>query len=144
MRALAAVGLWLMMVLSAGCSDTTGGAATGVDMNRYRVFHIVQLKDGEVSAELQYALRERGFSVSAGTVASAPPDTDVKVMFDDEWRWDMRMFLMRVKMQMYDARTGTQLAASKASQVSMGAKPPKVLVGRMMDKIFGARPKGGG
>jgi len=130
--------LVMCAALGSGCShQISGGPEAGVDMNRYHSFYVVSEKsDADVAKALQADLSARGLSVSGGPDSSAAA-ADCKVIYHDKWMWDMTMYLLEVKLEMVDPRSGAMLASGRCYRTSMARKAPEVMVKEITDRIFG-------
>ena len=124
-----------------GCSQKlSGGPEAGVDIARYRVYHVVQNEKADVATALQQDLYARGNTVTYGPEANTPPAAEAKVMYHDKWMWDMTMYLIEVKIEMVDARSGALLASGRSYRTSLARKPVDVMVKEVMDRIFNTTP----
>jgi len=132
--------LLLFAALGSGCShQISGGPEAGVDMNRYHSFYVVSEKnDADVAKALRTDLSARGLSVSSGPdSATLPAAADCKVIYHDKWMWDVTMYLLEVKLEMVDPRSGAMLASGRCYRTSMARKAPEVMVKEITDRIFG-------
>ena len=131
-----------MAAAGGGCShQITGGPESGVDMGRYQSFYVVSEKaDSDVAAALVKDLSTRGLSVTRGPDSSASSSpSDCKVVFHDKWMWDMTMYLLELKLEMVDARSGALLASGRCYRTSVVRKSPEVMVKEITDLIFGTK-----
>ena len=82
----------------------------------FRVIH--QPKDGRnLDHAIASVLRRRGLDVA--TDASA--QTDYVVSYIDRWYWDMRMYLIDLRIDVRDARTNQLVASARSYQSSLAA-----------------------
>ena len=130
--------LLILCGISAGCShQISGGPESGVDMKRYRTYYIATDEPGDATKAIEADLRARGLSVSAGPASTVPPAADCKVLVKDKWMWDITMYLLEVKLEMVDGRTGAMLASGRCYRTSVVRKPADVMVKEITDRIFG-------
>ena len=138
---LAALLLAFTLIGSTGCShQISGGPESGVEMSRYRSYYIVQTEKGDVATAIEKQLAARGFSVTTGPDSSAPVAADCKVISRDKWVWDMTMYLLEVKIEMVDARTGSMVASGRCYRTSMARKSPEEMVKEVLDRIYPPAP----
>jgi hypothetical protein len=141
-RPIACVALLLVFVIAGGCSHQIQAAPeAGVDIGRFTTYHVVAPEPGEVVTAIKNDLTGRGFSVTTGPESATPSNAQCKVIAHDKWMWDITMYLLEVKMEMVDARTGALLASGRCYRTSTVRKSPKVMVKEITDKIYGTDPK---
>lgn len=63
------------------------------------------------------SLRARGLDASA----DATDPTDYLVSYVDRWQWDMRMYLIDLRIDIRDAKTNVLLATGRSYQTSLAA-----------------------
>ena len=140
-RAMRVAGMICASLMIGGCSGkVSGGPESGADVGRYRSFHVVTAEKSDVANAIEKELTSRGFTASKGSASSAPPGAEAKVLFDDKWVWDMTMYLLEVKIDVVDARTGALVGSGRSHRTSMARKSAPYMVKEVMDKIFGPAP----
>jgi hypothetical protein len=93
-------------------------AARYEDLTKLKIYYVTPEKPSEKANErhqktleaVEDALRGRGYTVASGSASAMPADTQCKVLVNDHWFWDMGWYLLRLDLQMLDARNGTLLA----------------------------------
>ena len=136
-RLFAAAALLVVFLLSTGCSHQINAAVEpGVDMSRVRSYYVVRPEASDVVTAIENDLKGRGFAVTTGPESSTPATADCKVIAHDKWMWDITMYLLEVKIDMVDARTGALLALGRCYRTSTVRKSPKLMVKEITDKIF--------
>jgi hypothetical protein len=137
--------LCLAVVFASGCSTSQHVRSTRMSPHA-RIETVAQApQDGnspEMNGYLVDALRDEGLSVRAplhsGTRTA--PDVDAIVSYVDVWRWDVKMYMKSLSVQIYDARTGDLLVTGEWSDSTMhGFRNPKDamrgVVAEMMTKL---------
>lgn len=82
----------------------------------FRVVH--QPKDErDLDQAIATALGRRGLKVVTGPSAEA----DFLVTYVDRWYWDMRMYLIDLRIDIRDAKTNQLLASARSYQTSLSA-----------------------
>jgi hypothetical protein len=122
----------VLLLFASGCSHQISGALEpGVQINSGKPFYVVnhQANSG-VATAIQSELRSRGFIVTAGPEASMPSDTTYEVYYDNRWAWDMTMYLLEVKINIVNARTGKMLAYGRCYRETLVRKPQEEMVSR--------------
>ena len=147
-QGLALQGLVLASVLLAGCSTSQQ-----VQLSK-RSYHppvtsVAQSpQDGnspEMTAHLVEALRDAGLTVKAplspGTRTA--PDVDAIVSYVDVWRWDVKMYMKSLSVQLFDAKTGDLLVTGQWQDSSMhgfrdAREAMRGVVAEMVETLRGA------
>lgn len=65
-----------------------------------------------VEASVQKELFRRGFIVTVGAAAAVPTNVDLVVRYNEDWTWDLTMYLRRAGVMFYDGRTGALIGAA--------------------------------
>ncbi len=66
-------------------------------------------------------IRARGFQVTSGTSAHLPPSANFLVTYIDRWNWDMRTYLLEIKIEVRNVKTGSIVGSSRLYQDSLAA-----------------------
>src|SRR5690242_15646118 len=115
-----------------GCaSQQSGKLEQGVDSARLRSFHVVTAGDrkGDVTNAIHKELERRGFTVTEGSEKDpTAASVDVLVMSTDKWMWDMSMYLIEVKIDLVDPRSGALLGSGRSYRTSLARKSPDYMV----------------
>ncbi|HEV7489102.1 MAG TPA: hypothetical protein VGQ65_25810 [Thermoanaerobaculia bacterium] len=69
-------------------------------------------KSSDVDAAIQRELFRRGITVAAGPEGKQPETSEAIVKYNDDWGWDMAMYLKTLDLQIYDAKSGSLLASA--------------------------------
>ena len=117
--------MWLAAVCLLACTACPSlSSLDGFPMPRetresgksFRVVH--QPKDERnLDQDIAAALRRRGLKVE--TDASA--ETDYVVSYVDRWYWDMRVYLIDLRIDIRDAKTNQLVASARSYQSSLSA-----------------------
>jgi len=105
-----------MIVLAAlGCSTSQDVVVNPSSVGH--PFHSAYLvahgdKSSDVDAAIQRELFRRGVTVAAGPEGKQPETSEVIVKYNDDWGWDMAMYLKTLDLQIYDAKSGSLLASA--------------------------------
>jgi len=125
------------LVLS-GCSTSSRvvvnpGSALVIN-TAYVVLHGGNSED--VDAHVQRELMAHGITVKAGPEL-ADPGTDIIVRYNDNWRWDMTMYLSSLDIQIYDANSGTLMGSGSWKNSALhGYHSAEKVTRKVMEEIF--------
>lgn len=131
----------LFLVSLSACVNTVQGSRGLVDSDRSGLWYVVRhAKDGRnLAGTIAATLHERGLAAASG-YAEDQPDTATKtVHYTDNWRWDMRMYLMKLRVEARDPGTGRILAWGESHQSSLAAtgKTHEDVVDRAVGALLG-------
>lgn len=125
-----ALKIWLAMFLVilgagslSGCAvaSHSGQLSIPPEVAATGVFYVEQSKtdsrnlDAIISARMQ----ARGLTAQSGPVA--PPNVNYVVTYQDKWAWDMRMYLLDMRIELRDAKDRSILGFGDSFQTSLSA-----------------------
>jgi hypothetical protein len=126
-------------LLLAGCSTRTqvNHAARPDQMHHIFVEHL--LSDGHNIDELiARELRSLGYDASAGPLTMMPEGTQAIVAYQTSWAFDFTTYLIELDVALRDAKTGEEIAVSRAFRPSVTGNDPSAMIRRVIDPIFQA------
>ncbi len=133
--------LGIMVLFTAGCHTVTPAAV--VDSQKLtgkKQIYVVQStrKDRGFQKEIERNLSGRGFAVTSGPRAQLGDRSDLYLVYEDKWSWDMVMYPSQVKIAIYDAKTHALLGSDefKNSFFHTFADPPEI-TDELLGRIFG-------
>jgi hypothetical protein len=110
--------------VSVGCATAPlGGSMPGVDLRRFQPIHVVhQPEDARgIDRVLAAALRQHGFEVTHGPASGRPAGTRAVLEYEDRWKFDMRMYLIYLRLDVRRVGTDVLLATAQSYQASLEA-----------------------
>jgi hypothetical protein len=115
------VALLLVLSLAAACSNTSGQPLPAT--NGSAVFFVERHPKDERDLALLIAdaLREHGLNATSGSPSERPDQLDFLVTYEDRWQWDMRMYLIRLRINVRDPETQEILGYGESYQDSLSA-----------------------
>ena len=95
--------------------------------------------DRNLAAVIEASFRHRGFSVITVAAGKCDPSLPLRVAYVDSFSWDMRVFLSRLTVEVFDGRSGESLAIGEAFQDSLAAMGDSYqdVVDRAMGALLG-------
>ena len=142
------VGVITVAIVLSGCAATRDVIQHGsISAGTYRTAALVP-KEGnspEVDGYIMDALAGHGISMlmpkSPGTTKAE--DVDLLVSYSDVWRWDLTTYLKSLRIDLFDARTGTLLVSGSWKNsffhgFQRGKDEAKELLDDMIPRIRGA------
>lgn len=119
----AIVGLWVLLGSIACATAPLGGTMPGVDLRLHQPIHVVhQPNDGRgIDRILADALRQHGFEATAGPASERPAGARAVLEYEDRWNFDMRMYLIYLRLDVRTVDTGVLLATAQSYQGSLEA-----------------------
>ena len=87
-------------------------------------------------------IRVRGFQVTSGASAKHPASANFIVTYVDRWGWDMRTYLLEIKIEVRDTKTDLIVGSSRLYQDSLAAmgKSYEEIVREATKLIFDTSP----
>jgi tetratricopeptide (TPR) repeat protein len=77
-----------------------------------------------------------GYVASTGEVSSVPPNIDAIVTYQDRWRWDMIMYMLRLNIQLRNPDDKAVWAAGHVYKPSLQRATPQAMVEEVLKSIF--------
>jgi hypothetical protein len=135
----------MLVLFTAGCHTVT--PATVVDRQKLtgkKQIYVVQStgKDRGFRKEIERNLAGRGFIITSGPMERLGEQSELYLVYEDRWSWDMVMYPSRVKIAIYDTKTHALLGSDefKNSAFHTFADPPEI-TDELLGRIFG-EPEG--
>jgi hypothetical protein len=134
----------LLVLVVAACASTAGKPMT-VEARPGDATWFVERhpQDGrDLASIIAGALRSRGVDAYSGTPEQRPEGVDILVTYQDRWMWDMRMYLLDLRIDVQDANSHALIAFGQSYQDSLAAlgKNQLDIVNRALDEIL-PRPR---
>jgi hypothetical protein len=84
------------------------------------------------------ALLRDGLTMTEGeNDPESKANIDIIVKYDDTWRWDLAMYLLKLDVQIYDAKTGALVADSTWQNSPAHTWPDvKIVVAQLLQQTF--------
>ena len=132
--------LWLLAFISlTGCANlATGRVTPGIDISQFNKFYVVKFKpDGRgVNNLIRDELQMMGYEAKTGPENEVPEDTEVIVTYQDNWMWDITMYMIKLRVFMHNPETQKLLASAKSYHTSLTRKSPEEMVTETLTNIF--------
>jgi hypothetical protein len=114
--------------------------APGASLARLRTFYVQKhAEDGRgIDNVIAGQLNAKGFKATSGTSTKPPANADAHLTYVDHWMWDITMYLLKLDIQITDAKTGAILAKGEALHTSLARKSPEHMAREILDDIFKA------
>ena len=132
--------LGLLVFFAAGCSQITGQPMP-VERRTPGASFCVERRpeDGrDIASLIAQDLRIRGYVASSGPAAELPGNCDYRVTYADHWYWDMRMYLIDLRIDIFDAKNAVLLGYGESYQDSLAAMGKRFpdIVRRALDQAL--------
>lgn len=112
--------------------------APGANLSNLKTFYVERYApdtrgiDGVIAGQLQ----AKGFNATHGASKKAPANADARLTYVDRWMWDITMYLLKLDIQITDAKTGAILAKGESTRTSLARKSPEFMAREILDDIF--------
>ena len=110
-----------------------------------KTYYVVQHKNDprQIDLVISKEMSAMGLhSVSTGPEENIPEGTDVIVLYEDRWMWDMTNYLLMLKIQFRDASNNLLLARGQSYRTSLVRKSVEGMVQETLVGVFNNGKKG--
>lgn len=142
-------GIILTSLVLGGCQTYTQYTSPGAPPPKLtRVAIVINPYSKEkrhIAADIVNVLQTRGIETILVAPGDQPPkDVDGYFTYNDEWQWDVIMYLSAFEIQLHDTSTGKVIASASYKEGAFHGFPsPTVVADRLVGKILGEPPKAG-
>ena len=136
---LKVTGIALSLLFVSGCVTKLDGQPLGKEAYQGTFYVERQPKDGRNLAQnIATQLRARGLSATNGESGAAPENADYIVSYIDRWHWDMRMYLINLRIEARDKNTSRMVGYGDSHQTSLAAmgKTHDDVINRALDQML--------
>lgn len=132
------ISLIVFGLLLSGCINTTDGTVLNPEYRSGKYFVERQPKDQRnLNNDIASELVKRGIQASAGEASDKPGDTDFIVSYIDRWYWDMRMYLIELRIEIRDKEANlVSYGESKQSSLAAMGKTHVDVINRALDEML--------
>jgi hypothetical protein len=110
----------------------------GPDKTYYVVRHANDSR--QIDLTVANEMRAMGLhQVSSGLEADMPANTEVVVLYEDRWMWDMTNYLFMLKIQFRDASNNVLIARGQSVRTSLVRKTVEEMVQETLVAVFSAK-----
>ncbi|GHB96236.1 hypothetical protein [Cerasicoccus arenae] len=127
----------LFAILFTGCAGQKSQVASNAVFQDQDIYYVERLPADErgVNNLIVDNLRQRGFQAKSGPQNEAPAEADYILAYEDNWMWDMTMYMLKLEIKIRN-RTGSTIASGESYRPSLQRKPPEFMVDETLDEIF--------
>jgi len=138
---VAAFILMLLLIGMTGCSiqNLEARLIPGSDLSPQASYYVIRHEQDTRSIDVTIAkqLASMGLhNISSGTAINKPKDTDIIVLYEDRWMWDITNYLLFLKIRFRDADSDLLLARGKSYRTSLVRKSVDEMVQETLVAIF--------
>lgn len=112
--------------------------APGANLARLKTFYVEKHAEDDrgIDGVIAGQLNARGLRATRGASTKPPANADAHLTYVDRWMWDITMYLLKLDIQITDAKTGAILAKGEAVHTSLARKSPEYMAREILDDIF--------
>lgn len=112
----------LACLWGSACSTVVQGSPLPSEVQRGMICVEQHPKDERnLSAQVVDALQKEGQSAVAADQGKCDPRIPWRLEYTDNWSWDIRVYFVRMTLEVFDAETGESVAFGESTQDSLGA-----------------------
>ena len=140
---VAAFILMLLLIGMTGCSvqNLEARLVPGSNLIPQESYYVIRHEQDtrSIDATIVKQLETMGFrNISSGPEINRPNDTDIIILYEDRWMWDITNYLIFLKIQFRDANSNLLLARGKSYRTSLVRKSVDEMVQETLVAIFNA------
>jgi hypothetical protein len=130
--------LLLPALLSAGCSSLNTHFEPKAEVGQLKHIYVVEsLNDNHDLHEMIVRnLQGRGFQAESGPLTLMPPSAKAYLVYEDQWDWDFRNYLIALTVTLRDARSDHLLANASYFRPTAFLKTPQFMVQTVLEGLF--------
>ena len=145
-RILVTLSLLVALTALTGCyvQYNTSRVLPDATINPYKTYYVVHHADDprQIDQVISREMRAMGLHhVSNGPENGIPEGTDVIVVYEDRWMWDMTNYLWMLKIQFRDASNNVLIARGQSVRTSFVRKSVEAMVQETLAGIFSSQAK---
>jgi hypothetical protein len=124
-------------LICTACSSSLQAEPPGADFSRLRALYVRKLSaDGRgLERMISDRLSRMGFQSSFGDSETPPSPVDGIVTYQDEWTWDITMYMSQLNIQIRDGQN-RKVLAGQAMHTSVVRRSPEEMVEEVLAEIF--------
>jgi len=136
-----------ILISTTGCINrATAIVSPGVDIGKVKSFYIVE-EQGDKGTWNVYKLIEadlvkRGYAVTTGSDIKPLSKTDVILVYEDKWMWDITMYMLSLTITFKEPTSNLTMASGNSYHTSLTRKSPEEMVNEVLTNIFKTNPTG--
>ena len=135
----------LLVALLQGCAINRDGASVTPDLDTSSLSQIYVVRSSQdqhgVDVAIAERLRQMGRTVSTGTAEAVPATADAVLSYQAQWQWDVKMYLLELRMALRAPKTNALLASAASYHTSLSRKSTEEMVNEVLHNIFVDRPE---
>lgn len=134
--------LLLFAALALGCivppkPVIRGNVVPGRPLEEYGSFYIPTHDDDRgIGKMLAEEITRYGGQVQLGESSAPPAGTDVLVLYEDKWFWDLGMYLLDLKVDFRDPETNVLIATATSNRPSAVRAKPDVMTREVVEVLY--------
>ena len=126
-----------LLFLLVSCASTHSFKVPGTDLTKIRSVYVNTVaNDNDVGRITVEQLRKMGYKTSHGLTSIPPEPVDAIVTYEDKWKWDMTMYLLKLTIRVRDGTTNQILAIGESYQPSLQRESVEAIVEKVLVGIF--------
>ena len=128
-----------LLVLSSGCASIESTRIPGSSLENIETLYVQRLSPDQRGVEKIIAdeLTKMGLTSLYGDSDISPVPVDALVTYQDNWQWDITMYMLRLSIQIRDPNTKSLLAEAESYRPSLQRKSPNFMAREVLESIFG-------
>lgn len=131
----------LLLIGLTGCATkyTVARLLPNAAFSTVKTYYVVrhELDKRQIDVSIAREMAAMGIhNVSSGPEINKPGETDVIVLYEDRWRWDITNYLFLLKIQFRDASSNVLIARGKTLRTSLVRKSVDEMIQETLAAVF--------
>jgi len=126
----------LYILILSGCASTY--VPPRVNLNTLETFYVQTSPEDEhqVDQAISEQLKLMGFESSYGPADATPAEIDAIVNYQDQWAWDVKEYLLELKIQVYRASDGVMIGNGRVYRTSLQRRTVSKVAREVLEDMF--------
>ncbi|WPG37706.1 hypothetical protein [Variovorax sp. EBFNA2] len=133
--------LWVWMsslaILLSGCAADLTTSSKKIPPDVRKIY--VQTIEGDgynVDRVIAQQLKSMGYTAVVGAAAKPSEPMDVILTYNDQWSWDMSMFLFKLTIKVRDPLSGKLITAGEVRRTSFARTSAEEMARELLEELF--------
>lgn len=136
--------LLILLLGLVGCSSIDTAFDIPTELRTFKRIYVQssQNDSNHLDELIATELKRLGYDASAGVRTMMPDDTQLVILYESQWNWDFRTYLIRLDVTVRDVRAEKQIGRGQIFHAGFTNKSPEQMVAGVLAPMFGPKKPG--
>jgi hypothetical protein len=125
----------LTLISCASVKSTVAPGKSTTDIKSIYVEHNPE-EDRDIDKMIASQLRSRGYRATHGSAAAKPSGVDAVLRYDDQWMWDITMYLLQLDLKLHESGSNQLVSEASSYRPSLQRKSTDAMVKETLDALL--------